>query len=230
MQAIHLKRQPGMLGRICDHVVSNVISAAAGATAAAEPAEDAAPSYTSAFLAARPPPGQLLAAQLHPVLRNRENLMLVPIVTPLTAGHELDIPSLERYISFLFSCGCGGLYIAGSSGEGYNLPLSLREQLLEECVRLSAGSGKLLIVHVGAASNADAYRLAEHAGTTTVDMVASIPPYVGVPAASFAEVKQYYSELHRRAGGKPTVCCEFSFVSRRSTPLTPCHYLTAQYT
>eukprot|EP01052_Picozoa_sp_SAG31_P034758 SAG31_NODE_4103_length_3579_cov_2.836494_6_plen_70_part_01 len=52
-----------------------------------------------------------------PLLRGRENLILVPIVTPLTRAGQLDVASLGRYIRHLYACGVAGLYIAGSSGE-----------------------------------------------------------------------------------------------------------------
>ncbi len=115
------------------------------------------------------------AAPLHPLFQGRPNLMLVPIATPLlpldeaakpapaTARRRLDVPSLERYVQHLYGEGYEGIYVGGSSGEGYHMEEALRMELCERAVEASRGSGKIVMVHVGAAKSAEAIRLAAHA-------------------------------------------------------------------
>ena len=145
--------------------------------------------------------------ELHPLFTGRPNLMLVPIATPLLAsGDALDIPSLQRYVDHLYAAGCEGLYVGGSSGEGYHIEEALRQELAVACVEASRGSGKIVMVHVGASRESEAFRLAAGAVAAGADAIASIPPYVGSPAPTFSETLAYYTELARIADGVPVIC------------------------
>ena len=147
------------------------------------------------------------AEELHPLFTGRPNLMLVPIATPLLAsGDALDTPSLQRYVDHLYAAGCEGLYVGGSSGEGYHIEEALRQELAVACVEASRGSGKIVMVHVGASRESEAFRLAAGAVAAGADAIASIPPYVGSPAPTFSETLAYYTELARIADGVPVIC------------------------
>jgi hypothetical protein len=158
------------------------------------------------------------AAPLHPLFQGRPNLMLVPIATPLlpldeaakpapaTARRRLDVPSLERYVQHLYGEGYEGIYVGGSSGEGYHMEEALRMELCEAAVEASRGSGKIVMVHVGAAKSAEAIRLAAHAAAAGADCIAAIPPYVGSPVPTFAEVVAFYTELATATAPTPVVC------------------------
>jgi N-acetylneuraminate lyase len=150
---------------------------------------------------------------LHPLFEGRPNLMLVPIATPLlsSGAPSVDVPSLRRYVKHLYAAGCEGLYVGGSSGEGYHMEESMRMELCTACVDASksasqGSSGKIVMVHVGAAKSAEALRLAAHAVSAGADCIASIPPYVGSPLPTFAEVKAFYAELARVSSPKPVIC------------------------
>ncbi|MDP9861533.1 MULTISPECIES: dihydrodipicolinate synthase family protein [Streptosporangium] len=62
-----------------------------------------------------------------------------PIVTPLTPGGEVDVPSLERLVEFLIEAGVTGLFALGSSGEAAFLTDARRDRALEAVVRTAAG-------------------------------------------------------------------------------------------
>ena len=92
----------------------------------------------------------------------------------------------SRYISHLYDSGYEGLYVGGSSGEGYHMEEALRRELTVAAVEASAGTGKIVMVHVGASRESEALRLAAHAVAAGADAIASIPPYVGSPTPTFA--------------------------------------------
>ncbi|MER5423346.1 dihydrodipicolinate synthase family protein [Streptosporangium roseum] len=62
-----------------------------------------------------------------------------PLVTPLTPGGEVDVPSLERLVEFLVEAGVTGLFALGSSGEAAFLTDARRDRALEVVVRTVAG-------------------------------------------------------------------------------------------
>jgi N-acetylneuraminate lyase len=125
-----------------------------------------------------------------------ENRILPALVTPLTPGGQLDVPSTERLIDHLYKKGVGGLYVTGSTGEGIYLDFEIRRQIVEIAVRLSKGRGNV-IVHVGAIQAAKAMELAQHAGRAGADAVSSIPPFAG--GYSWDEVRAFYVELARQS-------------------------------
>src|SRR5439155_19932960 len=89
------------------------------------------------------------------------NRILPALVTPLTPGGELDAPSAERLIDHLYHAGVGGLYVAGSTGEGIYLDVEIRRKIVEIAASASQGRGNV-IVHVGAIEATHAFALAEH--------------------------------------------------------------------
>jgi dihydrodipicolinate synthase/N-acetylneuraminate lyase len=147
------------------------------------------------------------SSDLHPLFRERPNLMLVPIATPLKPdGQSLDEPALRRYVDHLYACGYEGLYVGGSSGEGYHMEEALRQELTVAAVEASRGTGKIVCVHVGASRQSEALRLATHAVAAGADAIASIPPYVGSPAPTFNETLEFYRQLAEIANGIPVIC------------------------
>lgn len=62
-----------------------------------------------------------------------------PILTPLDDEERLDRPSLKRLVDYLIEGGANGLFPLGSMGEGANLSLSTRLELVESTVEAAAG-------------------------------------------------------------------------------------------
>lgn len=67
-----------------------------------------------------------------------------PILTPLTAEGELDVPSLERLIARQLEAGVDGLFALGSSGEVAFWDDAMREKILETVVGTVAGQVPVL--------------------------------------------------------------------------------------
>jgi dihydrodipicolinate synthase/N-acetylneuraminate lyase len=98
------------------------------------------------------------------------------MLTPLTdGGQAVDRAAFRPMIDFLLGHGADGLFVCGTTGEGMNLDLEERKQVLRWVREALEGRGSLLI-HVGAQTTRDTCALASDAAAVGVDGVAVIPP------------------------------------------------------
>lgn len=67
-----------------------------------------------------------------------------PVCTPLTAGLEVDVPSLERLVDHLVDGGVDGLFVLGSSSEAAYLPDRHRRVVVETVTQRVAGQVPVL--------------------------------------------------------------------------------------
>lgn len=102
-------------------------------------------------------------------------VLLAAIVTPLRDGGEaLDEEAIEPLVRFVEADGhCDGLFIAGTTGEGFLMSPAERRRAAELFCGVSKGRR---LVHAGAQSTADTVALASHAAEIGADGVAVIPP------------------------------------------------------
>ena len=82
--------------------------------------------------------------------------------TPFHADGELNLEPIAAYAEMLAKNGLKGVFINGSSGEGYMLTTEERMQLAEEWVKVAPKDFKV-IVHVGSCCLKESMRLAAHA-------------------------------------------------------------------
>lgn len=82
--------------------------------------------------------------------------------TPFHANGDVNLEPIEAYARMLEKNGLKGVFINGSSGEGYMLTTEERMQLAERWVSV-APEGFKVIVHVGSCCLRESARLAEHA-------------------------------------------------------------------
>ena len=116
--------------------------------------------------------------------------ILPALVTPLNDDHTLNEAALERLLEHVYSAGCHGVYVCGSTGEGQLLAASTRRRIVEIVARLSP-PGRQMIVHVGAWSPAESHELARHAKTHGAAAVSCLRPQ----NTSFAETLEHYRAL-----------------------------------
>lgn len=62
-----------------------------------------------------------------------------PVVTPLTAGFEVDYPAFGRVLEHLIGNGVHGLFVLGSSGEVAFHDEAARRRILEHAVKVAEG-------------------------------------------------------------------------------------------
>lgn len=82
--------------------------------------------------------------------------------TPFHENGDLNLEPIEKYAAMLQKNGLQGVFINGSSGEGYMLTTEERMQLAERWLKV-APQGFKVIVHVGSCCLRESQKLAAHA-------------------------------------------------------------------
>lgn len=82
--------------------------------------------------------------------------------TPMMANGDINLEPIERYAKMLYNNGLQGVFINGSSGEGYMLTTAERKTLAEKWISV-APKGFKVIVHVGSCCLRESAELAKHA-------------------------------------------------------------------
>lgn len=121
--------------------------------------------------------------------------------TPFYANNEINYDIIGRYASFLAANGLKGVFINGSSGEGYMLTEEERMKVAEKWVEVSPENFKV-IVHVGSTCVKVSQRLADHAesiGAWAIGAMASPFPKVG----RIEELTKYCEEIASAAPSLP---------------------------
>lgn len=113
------------------------------------------------------------------------------VVTPFDADGKFEEAAFEKLLDRLYRAGVHGIYISGQTGEGLLQSAEQREAVMRSAVANSP-KDKIVVAHVGAASTAEAVRLARSAGKAGVHVVSSLPP---IGNYSFVEIRQYYESL-----------------------------------
>lgn len=119
------------------------------------------------------------------------NGILPALVTPFDREGRFDARAFGRLLERVYAADVHGIYVNGSTGEGLLQSAAQRQQVAEAAIGNSP-PGKQVIIHVGAASTADAVELARHAARAGAHAVSSLPP---VGSYSFEEVRAYYESL-----------------------------------
>ena len=118
--------------------------------------------------------------------------------TPFDADGEVNLEPIERYARLLERNGLKGVFINGSSGEGYMLTEDERRLLAERWVSV-VRPGFKVIVHVGSTCVKESRRLAEHAAAIGAwGIGAMAPPFPKMNR--IAELVDYCAEI---AAGAP---------------------------
>ena len=120
--------------------------------------------------------------------------------TPFDAQGNVNLAPIPAYAQMLARNGLKGVFINGSSGEGYMLTEDERKQLAEAWVK-AAPEGFKVIVHVGSTCVRSSNRLARHAeeiGAWGIGAMATPFPRIG----RVEELVKYCEEI---ACGAPSL-------------------------
>lgn len=105
---------------------------------------------------------------------------------------EVDLAKMQKLVDIYKSKGVKGVYICGSTGEGFLLSTQERMQVCE-AVKEAAGRDFVVIDHIGCASTKESCLLARHAEKIGVDAVSAVPSvYYRLPASS---VEKHWSGI-----------------------------------
>lgn len=99
-----------------------------------------------------------------------------PMVTPILAQDQLDVPGLEKLIEHILAGGVHGLFILGTTGEGPDFSYALRRELIGRTCRQVAGRVPVL-VGVSDTSRTESLAVARYAADCSADAVVITPPY-----------------------------------------------------
>ena len=102
---------------------------------------------------------------------------LIPAVhTPLNASGELNLEIVEQQAQRCVETECGGVYVAGTTGECHSLSPDERLALFQRWGEVVKGTGLSLICHVGDNSMPVAKALAAASQAAGADAIASMAP------------------------------------------------------
>ncbi len=98
------------------------------------------------------------------------------LMTTFDEHEEFDEKRMRALVDFLIKKGVNGLYLTGSTGEGFLMTPEERKRVVEVVADQTAGRVPL-ISHVGAIGTKVSIDLAVHAEKTGVDAISSVPPF-----------------------------------------------------
>lgn len=100
--------------------------------------------------------------------------VFVALNTIYDKNDEINVDAIKELVRIYKSKGVKGVYVCGSTGEGFLLSTEERMQVAE-AVMDAADDDFTVIVHVGCAGTKESIRLARHAEKIGVDAVSAVP-------------------------------------------------------
>lgn len=119
--------------------------------------------------------------------------LIVAPFTPFDKKGEVDLGPIDEYAAMLQKNSLIGVFINGSSGEGYMMTVKERLKLAEKWISV-VPEGFKVIVHVGATSIKESFKMAQHAqeiGAFGIGAMASPFPKAG----RIEELVKYCEEI-----------------------------------
>jgi N-acetylneuraminate lyase len=120
--------------------------------------------------------------------------------TPFDARGELDLTVVPAQARHLVESGVSGAFVAGTTGEFPALSVDEREALVAAWVA-ARPAGLVVAAQVGSTDLRTAQRLARHAESLGVDMIAAVAPFYG--QTGLAATVSWLAELAQAAPGTP---------------------------
>ncbi|MEU6410899.1 dihydrodipicolinate synthase family protein [Microbispora sp. NPDC046933] len=118
--------------------------------------------------------------------------VIPPIVTPLDADQEVDVPSLRRLVDFVIDAGVHVVFALGTGGEGPYLTPARRDQVLDVVTEAVGGRVPVLAgaSDIGTARAVDNAKAVERAGA---DGIVITPPFYG--EVTQAEIDRHFRQV-----------------------------------
>ena len=106
-----------------------------------------------------------------------------PVVTPLTADHELDLPTLRTHIDYMLAKGVHGIFVLGTTGEFYALDEREKQVIVADALAHVNGRSPVY-AGTGAETTREVIRLTKMAEREGAAGVTVITPYFIKPNQS----------------------------------------------
>lgn len=114
--------------------------------------------------------------------------------TPVTPEGKINVHELEKLIEMLIDKGVDGLYVLGSTGQGFMFNEEERKKIAEHVIQI-VDKRVAIIVQVGAINADECIRLAKHAASAGADAISSVGPIYY--HASVGMAFEHYSRIAR---------------------------------
>lgn len=98
------------------------------------------------------------------------------VLTVFDKEENIDEVGMRQLVSFLIDKGVNGLYLTGSTGEGFTMTSEERKKVVEIVIDETAGRVPV-VVRVGAIGTKISIDLAKHAESVGADGISSVPPF-----------------------------------------------------
>ena len=118
--------------------------------------------------------------------------------TPMLANGDVNLEPIPAYAAMLAKNGLQGVFINGSSGEGYMLTTDERKTLAEAWIK-AAPAGFKVIVHVGSCCLRESMELAKHAAEIGAWGIGAMAP----PFPKIGRVEELVKYCEAIAGAAP---------------------------
>jgi len=113
-------------------------------------------------------------------IKNQLHGVWPAMFTPMNIDGTVNVPELEKLIELLIREKADGLYILGSTGQGFLFTEAERKFITETVLEIT-NKRIAVIVQVGAISTDECVRLAKHAAHAGADAISSVGPiYYGI--------------------------------------------------
>ncbi|MBQ6819761.1 MAG: N-acetylneuraminate lyase [Clostridium sp.] len=114
------------------------------------------------------------------------------VLTAFDKNEEIDEKGMRELVSYLISKGVDGLYLTGSTGEGFTMSSEERKRVVE--IVMDENKGRVpVVVHVGAIGTKLSIELAKHAEEVGADGISSVPPFYW--KFNENQIVNYYTEI-----------------------------------
>lgn len=126
------------------------------------------------------------------------------IAAPMTAFRgdgSVDLDMIPAYAAFLQSNGVAGVFVNGTTGEGFSLTMEERIAVAEQWVK-EASDGFKVIVHVSHTSPVSSQEFARHAAETGADGIGEMAPLFFKPG-NVDELADYCAQTAAAAPALP---------------------------
>jgi len=133
--------------------------------------------------------------------------------SPLNADGSVNLDIVPDYAAFLKSKGVVGVFINGSSGEGFSFTTEERMKIAEAWVQAAPTAGLKILVHCSHHSTIDEQRMAAHAQAIGADGIGTMGPlyfkprtverlveYCATTAAAAPDLPYYFYNIPRMSG------------------------------
>lgn len=125
------------------------------------------------------------------------NGLIAAPFTPMKEDGSLNLSVVESYARKLKQDGIQGVFVCGTTGEGYSLTLEERKLVLQEWLRFKE-KGFEIIAHVGSTSYSQSAELARHASDEGTSAIGAMGPSFFQPTRA-EELVGYCAKIAREA-------------------------------